>query len=1649
MSLVLAIYTDAFYREINLPAIDNSDYTVLLRKNDFKLKQDILLKMEIISGQWKFVQSSEYRISQDEGSFEGKNIMPGRVLLIRTLSEENIVVMTWELSGNEHLFRKFHIAAEQITVGLSKDNDICYPLQGVVSHHHAELIYEHSKCYVYDQSINGIYLNGKRVKDRTELLFGDHLNIFGLSIYYLGEFLAIRCLDKFNQLNPKTLEEISFRSDLQQDGQMSELIQSERNVHISPRSIPKIYTDVEIIENVPQKKEETQRPAWMSILPSFTMVLPMMFGYSMMSAGNMGMGLVISGGSAAVGGVWAIINYRYSLKQHHKEEIRRLKRYEEYLVQRTDCIKRKFEFNRNTMLQLYPDAISCSKYTAESAQIWARRKEHDDFLFVRLGLGKIPFQVQVKAPKIGFALTDDELQHRPERIAENFEMLQDVPVGINICEHKVIGIVSRETDPFYMNIIRSLVTQIVSNHSYIDVKMAALFNGIGKFADEWSSLRWLPHVWNEERSIRYVASEKNEINEVLFSLMKVMRTRAEQDEILHCRGNKFSPHYILFVEDPAILESQMISKYLYEKEKQLGVTTIILTESYENLPETCEIVIEKSDVFQGIYSMQGEGEKRKEVNYDFISQQQFQEMVRCMSSMRVNQVERSGNIPASLSFFDMHRIHNLDELKVLDRWRKNRTYESLKALIGQKAGGQDCYLDINEKYHGPHGLIAGTTGSGKSETLQTYILSLAINYSPQDISLFIIDFKGGGMANLFSDLPHTAGQISNLSGNQVRRAMVSIKSENRRRQRIFGEYGVNHIDAYTKLVKNGEASIPIPHLLIIIDEFAELKREEPEFMRELISVAQVGRSLGVHLILATQKPSGTVDDNIWSNTKFKLCLRVADKQDSTDMLHRPDAAYLTQAGRGYLQVGNDEIFELFQSGWSGAAYDEDNYNNGTAAVMLDLQGRSAISANQIKSDKRTKQLRKWIQKVITCVIQAKVESTGTDTSEHLASLSNAVINLLNEKEECYPPNTSNIHRLEDFIQLYLREESNLQSNAEKLIICAKQRGIRLPEQKERTQLDAVVKYLSNLAAQNGFDNKQLLWMPELPTHLALDDLEGYYETAFQVDHWQKHKNKFELKGFIGQVDDPENQMQYPLLLDFAQRGHLAVVGGITSGKSTFLQTLFYSLISTYSPEELNLYVIDYSTQMFAAFEEDAHIGGIVMEGEDDRLNKLFVLINEQIQIRRKKIRGGNFGQFIQLNGPVYPAIILAIDGYANFREKTGGKFDDILLELSRSAESYGIYIVISCAGFGGTELQTKIADNMRQSICLELNDKYRYAEALRTMHFDVLPAENCKGRGLTILEGNVLEYQTALVCIAENDYLRSEWIREKCRHMNACWNGKYAITIPEIPARPTWEIFRSLEQYHALLETGSRLPVAYYQKDASLYSIHLDTVFCYLVLGPERSGKSVFLRNVACAAKDMGGKITIFDRENGNERKTAQLSDADYIVQNTDVFKAIKELILLTNERGLRRKELLNKGLDDEEIFEEMKKQYPPVFYLIADMCQFIQLIYTNLEGIGRLNNWIENIFSKGRLLNVFFIGCATPAQLASIADKPAYIYFAEKKTGVLLASELSKQNVFSYQNIQYNQQIKRLKTGMGYATSFTEMENVDLIVVPQNKALQ
>lgn len=204
------------------------------------------------------------------------------------------------------------------------------------------------------------------------------------------------------------------------------------------------------------------------------------------------------------------------------------------------------------------------------------------------------------------------------------------------------------------------------------------------------------------------------------------------------------------------------------------------------------------------------------------------------------------------------------------------------------------------------------------------------------------------MVNQFKDLPHLNGAITNIDGNEIERSLLSIKAELVKRQELFAKLEVNHIDDYIKAYKDGKAEIPLPHLILIVDEFAELKSEQPEFMKELISAARIGRSLGVHLILATQKPSGVVSDQIWSNSKFKLCLKVQNKNDSNEVLKSPLAAEIREPGRAYLQVGNNEIFQLFQSAYSGATAKTDGISaqKKFALTSVALSGKRSVLYEQ-------------------------------------------------------------------------------------------------------------------------------------------------------------------------------------------------------------------------------------------------------------------------------------------------------------------------------------------------------------------------------------------------------------------------------------------------------------------------------------------------------------------------------------------------------------------------------------------------------------------------------------------------------------------------------------------------------------------------------
>ena len=400
----------------------------------------------------------------------------------------------------------------------------------------------------------------------------------------------------------------------------------------------------------------------------------------------------------------------------------------------------------------------------------------------------------------------------------------------------------------------------------------------------------------------------------------------------YARTPKDKPHYLILVDDYDKVKRYDFFEALTESDGNNGFSLIICENRLSKLPSKCNNFImldeNQSGVLKNSYEKQEQVIFHDEIKYGI----NMMEVVRCVSNVPIEFEESLNSLPNTISFLEMEDVGKVEQLNILNRWSMNDSTSSLRCEIGVDEQGDLMYLDLHEKFHGPHGLIAGTTGSGKSEFIITYILSMCINYSPDDVSFILIDYKGGGLALAFENratgisLPHLAGTITNLDKAEMDRTLVSIDSEVKRRQALFNQarnqLGESTMDIYKyqSFYHDGKLKEPVSHLFIICDEFAELKSQQPDFMDNLISVARIGRSLGVHLILATQKPSGVVNDQIWSNTRFRVCLKVQDESDSREMLKKTDAAYLKQVGRFYLQVGYDEYYALGQSAWCGAKY---------------------------------------------------------------------------------------------------------------------------------------------------------------------------------------------------------------------------------------------------------------------------------------------------------------------------------------------------------------------------------------------------------------------------------------------------------------------------------------------------------------------------------------------------------------------------------------------------------------------------------------------------------------------------------------------------------------------------------------------------------
>lgn len=750
-----------------------------------------------------------------------------------------------------------------------------------------------------------VYLNNRLVQGQTQtqvIDFGDELAFGRVKLKFIQNDLNIWGTDFVEvHLQPVLLPRYNYPEDYPE-------------YHRSPRIIyrnPDKKAEVKAPPKIPKKPTEQLLRI---ILPPFVMVTLLIIISIFQPRG---LYIVITLAMSILTSVFAIQRYITQKKQYKQDLVERETTYQDYLKSKAKSLYHDKKEQQQGQHYHYPAINALEEMAIQvSPRIYEKTPLHFDFLHYRLGLGRIPNAVELSYSNKEREKKLDDLEEQGYSLFDQYQSLADMPITVNLIDAPVGYIGPRK---LVLEQLQLLVNQLAFFHSYHDVQLITVFPEEEK--EDWNWMRWLPHAKLSNINVRGFVYNQRSRDQVLNSLYQILKDRKnalnEQkkgDELV------FTPHYVVLVTDEKLILDHMIMEFFDQNPLELGCSIVFVQDVLSSLSENVQTVIDIRDRNTGVLLMENGELKNTPFKLDHFPEDFDKEAIpRKLAPLHHLQSIKNG-VPDSVTFLEMYQVETVEELNMSERWKTHSPHKTLAVPIGLRAMNDQVQLNLHEKAHGPHGLIAGTTGSGKSELIQSYILSLAVNFHPHDVAFLLIDYKGGGMANLFKDLPHLLGTITNLDGNQSLRALSSIKAELKRRQRLFSAYNVNHINQYQKLVKNGDATEPLPHLFLISDEFAELKSEQPEFMKELVSTARIGRSLGIHLILATQKPTGVVNDQIWSNSRFKIALKVADKGDSMEMLRTPDAAEITQVGRGYMQVGNNEIYELFQSAWSGADY---------------------------------------------------------------------------------------------------------------------------------------------------------------------------------------------------------------------------------------------------------------------------------------------------------------------------------------------------------------------------------------------------------------------------------------------------------------------------------------------------------------------------------------------------------------------------------------------------------------------------------------------------------------------------------------------------------------------------------------------------------
>ena len=1221
------------------------------------------IKFEVFDGFWQ-VHYAKKNVGLHK--FINTNLEFNKVYIVNDLFE--LAFAVYKLDSDDT--KVFKVSKTEIIIGSEKTVDVAIR-DKYIAKKQLKLLRYGDQWYFEDlDSANGTYVNGK-LHTHLILMDGDELVLGFSKVSISNNIITVRYKGSvlFNMPN----------------------VDAEKTVNSLNDEYPYYYKpQTRLKEDVPLDEIEIEKApglgskpkmSWLSVLlPPIAMAVIMIM-VCIITQMNATM-LLMTIPMLLIGALTAIFRYNQEVKNFILKDKKRTKLYEKYLDEQVGHMQKLANEQRKALNLDNPSTMYCLESVAAMTNIWDRKLKDTDFMTLRIGSGSVKASYKINIPKNTLQLEEDEYMKELIQVANECKNVNNVPITVDLKRYQSIGIIGNKLKRDALT--KNLIFQAAVHHNYDDLKIILICD-----KDEeknYEFVKWLPHNYDDEKTYRFFANDINSSTSILDKLSEILEIREETksgDE------EQIRPYYLVVSISKNLTLNHTIARKLTQVKEGTNIGTIFNYDRISDLPNDCYYICDLTST--SIMYEKDHASIRYNFNIDNVNINDYDLYARKMYPIITDTENKSTAFPKAITFMEGLKAHNFEGLNVDEFWKSATPERSMSVPIGKDSVGEDFYFDIHEKAMGPHGIVAGMTGSGKSEAVQTFMLSLACKFPPEAVSFVIVDFKGTGLILPFKNMPHLAGTISDIDTN-ISRNLIALMTELERRKALLDKHKVSNISSYLKLYREGKADEPLSYLFIVIDEFAEFKKKFPDFMKAVSSIFRIGRTLGVHIILLTQKPANVVDDEMNANTRFRWCLKVASSQDSNDMLHHPDAAKITEPGRAYIQVGEDEIYEQVQTYYSGASFDE---TKGVASNELDI----------------------------------------------------AVVDEFGNKK---------VYKNSD------RQES---------------------ESKE-SEINYVVRNLAELTKNNSYKYARKVWSEKLPNIIGLDNIET---SRFDGKNYAENK-VVNYEPTIGMLDDPRQQVQIPLKIEFTENGSYTIYGSPGTGKTTLLNTLVYSTALNYTPDEVNMYILDFGGGSLNIYSKLPHVGGVVLPEDSEKLLMLQRMISNELS-RRKKL----FAKEGLTNIKAYksakpdetlPYILLMVDNYA-YAVQNYPDFPDFLLAYIRDGANYGMYFINAVSTV--SSMNFRLAENIKNKIALYMSEKGDYSSI-----FSMPPGitiDNIKGRGICKYGKYCVEFETALSIDSEDENDRVLKIREVVNKIDESWTGKRAKEIPILPEKINYKLY--------------------------------------------------------------------------------------------------------------------------------------------------------------------------------------------------------------------------------------------------------------------